>query len=266
RKRGVRSGYTAEIVTSEYIAQSQTYILPINVILSGATAGNRKTRLAIEDALGDVQAMYRSRSIELAISIIERPDLPSILPSPAKGDILYEDLARQYPFAINLVFGVDVRGLSEPHDEFSIVGSTPLPAVPTPKSAVAFSIIDLAGSDGEFDSDRLDKSDSIGDQRFDRETQQMATVIAHGIGHGAGLTDTVTIISSKVIASDPYLDTQSCTKRRGDCTAERGANENIMFPFTLKRKESGKSFLVREKLSPSQRLVIVNYLLAQPLI
>lgn len=235
----------------------------INVILAGSTADDRRNNIAIDDALTDVQSWYGEHDIILAINVIERADLPSRLPNPTniEENSIYQELANQYPSAINMIFTNKVDNLRNPDNEFAQAGSIPLAAIPTGKSMIALSIRDLAGADGEFDSDRLGNSPS--QQRFDNEVDQMASVIAHELGHALGLKNTVQIKGSLVVDTDQLSDTQSCSTEEA-CEAERGANELIMFPYTLRKEHGSGSFLVRNKLTAQQATIIRNSIFAIP--
>ncbi|MDZ4785210.1 MAG: hypothetical protein SGJ02_03940 [bacterium] len=234
----------------------------INAILSGALADDPNNKNSIKSALGKVQDMYSSQDIELAINVIERPDFPSQLPNPNDADHnqLYEQISNSYTTAINLLFAVDVEKLHFPNSQYAQSGFIPTPAIPSPRSGIAFSIKKLAGIDGEFDKDRDDNPDQF--QEYDDETLQMASVIAHEIGHALGLKNSVELQNGEVIDSDTFSDTASCI-RTNNCESERDTNRNIMFPYTLMRSGEGNKFYARDSLSEQQGIVIKQNVLVK---
>ena len=241
---------------------SRSAVVNVNVILAGAVADDIRNNSSIMSALAKVQTIYEQQSIELALNIIKRADLPTVLPNPNddKDNVIYEQISNSYPFAVNVVFGADVTRLSTPNNRFAESGFIPIPAMPTSKSAVAISVEELAGNDGEFDRDRNESN--LDYQIFDDETLQMATVIAHEIGHALGLKNSVEIQGERVIDSDVLSDTPSCVEENG-CEVQRPANENIMFPYSIKKHGTDNEFWTRDKLTNQQAIIIKQNVLTR---
>lgn len=242
---------------------SSSATIDVNAILSGAVANDSQNRTSIESALGKVQNMFDGRSIKLAIKIIERSDYPTILPNPSDHteNGIYEGISNSYPFAINLIFGADLLKLDSKNHRYAEGGFIPLPSIPSSRSVIGLSVEDLAGSDGEFDKDR-DEGDDLENQEFNDETLQMATVIAHEIGHALGLKNTVEIVGERVIDSDTLSDTGSCVEEDG-CESERDTNRNIMFPYSIKKQGSDNDFWTRDTISEQQAIVIKQNVLTR---
>ncbi len=256
-------------VTLSYITKgdggdfSRAATIDVNAILSGAVANDEQNTTSIKAALGKVQNMFDDRNIKLAIRLIERPDYPSVLPNPSDhtANNIYEGISNSYPFTINLVFGADLLKLDSKNHRYAEGGFIPLPAIPSSRSVIALSVEDLAGSDGEFDKDR-DEGDDLENQEFNDETLQMASVIAHEIGHALGLKNTVEITGERVIDADTLSDTGSCVEE-DNCESDRDTNRNIMFPYTLKKRGSDNDFWSRDTITEQQAIVIKQNVLTR---
>jgi hypothetical protein len=225
----------------------------VNIILSGAVASDVKNKESLRVALGNVQSYYRDWGINLNMKVYERKDLPSVISSPKDGinQYLYQQISTDYPSGINLVFAVDIDFLD---DRFADSGFTPLPAAPSNRSAAAFSVRRLAGADGLFD-DRRDVGDESYSQIYDDETLQMSTVIAHEIGHSLGLKNTVDLSGEKVIDSDTLPDTEACVDF-DNCRARTEVSENIMFPFSVRKRNTWREFWARTNITAQQAIVM----------
>jgi hypothetical protein len=238
---------------SDSIEYHRNGYVDVNIILSGAVASDTKNKESIRVALGNVQSYYQDWGINLNMKIYERKDLPSILTSPkdSNPDYIYQQISNEYPTGINLVFAVDLDFLD---DRFADSGFTPLPASPSNRSAAAFSVRRLAGADGLFD-DRRDIGDESYSQIYDDETLQMSTVIAHEIGHSLGLKNTVDLSGEKVIDSDTLIDTEACIDY-DNCRARTEVSENIMFPFSIRKRNSWREFWARTNITAQQAIVM----------
>jgi hypothetical protein len=253
---------------NDSIDYSKNATIFVNAILAGAVASDVKNSESIRVALGRTQGFYRDWGFNLALKVIERKDLPSILPNPndPSSNNFFEGVSAEYPSTINLIFGVDMKQLNFRDNRFAEGGFTPLPPVPSSRSAIALSVIRLAGSDGMFDdrNKRDDYSnDSSGMQIYDDETLQMATVIAHEIGHALGLKNSVDISGERVVDSDTLTDTESCIDL-DNCRARQEIPENIMFPFSLYRQRQTRfrEFWARTNITPQQSIIMKQNVLA----
>ncbi len=234
----------------------------INALLAGSLAGDQNNRTSIESAFAKAQGFFDKQNIQLAINIIRRSDLPSLWPNPSdpKNNSIYQDLSNQYPQTLVLLFAVEVEKLSSPDNAFAQSGFSPLPAIPSSRSAIAFSARNLSGSDGEFDKDRGD--DDLNSQQFSDETLHMANVIAHEIGHALGLSNSVTLKGDVAVDSDTLSDTDSCIDK-DSCESQRDVNNNIMFPYSLREDGSGNKFWSRDSISDQQGIIMKQNVLVQ---
>ncbi len=260
-KKGVL--FTLAVTTkNDSIDYSRNATVFVNAILTGAVASDVKNSESVRVALGKAQGFYRDWGFNLAFKVIERKDLPSILPNPndPSSNNFFEGVSAEYPSTINLLFAVDMQELNFRDNRFAEGGFTPLPAVPSGRSAIALSLRRLAGSDGMFDdrNKRDDYSnDSSGMQIYDDETLQMATVIAHEIGHALGLKNTVDLNGERVVDSDTLTDTESCIDL-DNCQARDEIPENIMFPFSLRKQRLSRfrEFWARTNITPQQSIIM----------
>lgn len=252
-------------LTSRFGQNLQDGILNINAILAGPVSGNENTQVSIRNALEDCGEVLEDHGVKIAFSFIQRPDLPALLPNPNFEDgVVYEVLANQLPWpALNLYFGLDFSVSSKINDSdgrYSYISSIPQAFLPTRKNAILFSILELAGANGEFDINIEGEPDSSRDaQKFNDETLHMADVICHAIGNGLGLRNSVEFSGSTVSANDILISTPSCSSL-ASCRIEKDAVTNLMFPFSLLEDESNSSgkFYRRNGITHEQELILLN--------
>lgn len=228
-------------------------VLPVNIIYAGPVASDESSREEINNALDDCADIAREGGIVLSRTYVELPEAPSTLPNPRLGSQYYEDVGITLDPGVNLYFGVDVERLKEPENEIGIAGAVPGSFMPSVRSAIAFSISEAAGNDGEFEAE-----DEDGESNDGPEKRIFAETVCHELFHYLGLFDTVTFQGDTVVNAD-ILDSEKCFSKRA-CEGEDDAHSNIMFPFPL--EDTGarrRSYFARDKLSAGQIAVINKY-------
>ncbi len=230
--------------------------LKVNLVLVGPAAGNSSVRDALEQAFKYWKETYDRVGISLDPVWYEF-DGSSTLPDPRSGSSLYETIAASTrPDAVNVVFGEQVSGLSGNYNKF---GLSPLngPAIPSPKSAVALSILAMTGSDGQFD---LDEEDSGSVSVHNSETRLASEEMARLTARYLGLENIVDFSNSKVTSTDHLSDTNSCMTVV-DCRYQEDSRTNVMFPFPLskaneKNDEGHTEYYARSRFTDQQRDVL----------
>ncbi|NDC37197.1 MAG: hypothetical protein EBZ48_04000 [Proteobacteria bacterium] len=232
-------------------------ILPVNVSYVGPASGSDDTESSIEDAVERWARLFDQVGILLDVKYYNF-DGPRDLPDPQKGDPLYTRISSETrASALNLVIGVDVKGLQGASNEnFGEVGGSPGSTTPGPRSVAVFSITRVAGEDGKFNYDGQGST-----QLWDDEIEVGSEVLAGLAGEYLGLQPVVTFKGNKVIATDGLSDTASCVTEV-ECREEDTPRDNVMFPRVYKKPGEGNKTYSRNQLSPQQG----DILLASPLV
>ena len=223
--------------------------LQVNFVYLGSIVNSRESRSAIRSATETVLETLKKANIDVRFSEFDFPSTPDRVVSPEFGDPLFEQLGNQLPAGVNVFFAVEVTGLGNREEYYGRAGSVPCPLIPSPRSGIAIHIARLAGGDGEFDSDRDNRSGRTSEITILGET------ITHEIGRCLGINDSVTFRGDKVVANDG-LDTPKCFSV-ANCQLDRGASENFMFPFLLdERDDPGTTYFSRNRVAAGQAAML----------
>ena len=188
------------------------------------------------------------------------------MPDPAVGSSIYEQfpLDRGISQGIMLYLAIEVDGAQTSSgtcdNRTSRVGSTPLPFLITPQSAIAVSVIGFAGDDGLFDEDGDQTVPFFGNDflRINDEIGLAGQQIAHDLGSAFGLFNTVEFDGQLATSVDALSDTPSCSSERG-CVLDRGTREFVMFPCVTIRRGTQSDLTDRTRWSEQQRSVVNAY-------
>lgn len=222
----------------------------VNVVLVGPLGGSQDLRDSLTEVMTNVQSTFSAASLTLDIAWFD-VDGPDNLPDPRSNDPFYDQLSKSVrPNAINIVFGTDVFGLSDPDFRYSISSGDGGAAIPSVRSASAVSIFAVAGGDGKFNFDG-----DGGQQVHDDEVRLASEEVAQLIGHYLGLSHTVENDGNRTLSSDALTDTPSCVTLV-ECREEKEVRENLMFPFPVDILESNLDTYRRNDLTEQQKAVI----------
>lgn len=230
--------------------------LHLNLVLAGPLADNEDTYDAVNKAIEKLERIFEQVNIAITRKFYNFANFPSTFPNPKIGDSIYETISTATDPGLNIIFASDVDGLDNRNNEFALESANPCSALPGTKNGIAFSVLESAGSDGQFDGDS-----SSGD-RFDDQVILLSQNIAHYIGRCLGLSPTIEFSGSIVVGNDNLADTPSCLSL-DSCEQDNQANENVMFPFPLAIPNKSNKFFSRDQFSPSQASIMQRSVLVQ---
>jgi len=197
-------------------------VLPINVFIVGNEAQNESTRLAINMGAEIMRSIYQQSGISLQLNFIDVNSDFGVIPNPGAGSAFFTENASSSSAtqnALNLYVGetISADNTEIPGASFDgilgISSSIPGPAINTPFSAVAISILEHQGPDGAFSNEEI----SVFGETF-----------AHESGHYLGLFHPV---ETDFVTQDPLEDTAFCSNL-AECSST-GVIENLMFPSAV---------------------------------
>ncbi len=236
-------------ITSSGDSDFSAGALPVNVFFVTPISADSSVVSAVEAALTEWQRIYQDEaniSVELTLFDIAGP---VALPLPFFGDQFYLDASSSVASpAINVFIGEDTDNIPGDSDSalLGISPGIPGPPIPTQKSALAVSIIDSAGPNGEFSAE---------------EILVLGETLAHETGHYLGVFHPIELDSSpRVTDVDPLDDTPTCATQ-AECYANPDLTHNLMFPFPV-LDESG-SFIRQNILTGQQAGVMNRYVVVQ---
>lgn len=233
-------------ITNKSDGDLQAGILPIHVVYVDALAQEPSTKSAVGHALEEMSKIYGEQAgIQLQISEFDL-DGPIVLPLPPNGSDYYLEATSSLPRSgVNIFIGGDVESLPGAGD--SILGispSIPGPAIPSAKSAVAISLNDSKGVDGEFSTE---------------EENLLGETLAHETGHYLGLFHPVELDFPLADADvDPLSDTPTCDSL-DSCLNHQELIHNLMFAVTVTDDQG--DFNRQDQLTPQQKEVLNLYIL-----
>ena len=218
--------------------------LRVNIFRVGNLATSDEISPVIESALEVTKSIYKSQAgIELITNFFNT-DGPSVLTDPGLGSEFYMNHASSVPMpAVNVFIGNFVEQGPLTSSILGLAPGIPGPPMPSPRSAVAVSLLISAGPDGDFSKD---------------DTRILGQTIAHEIGHYLGLYHPVEISTSKVSVEDPLSDTATC-ELFTQCMFETDLPHNLMFPTPVADYEKGGT-IPQDTLTPQQRGVLNRYI------
>jgi len=223
--------------------------LQVNLAFLGTLVHSQESRSAVRSAMETTRKILSNANVSLNVSEFEFPGAPDRVRTPAVGDPLFEQLGNSLPPGIPVYLAVEVAGLGNREDYYGRGGSVSCALIPSPRSGIAIHMARAAGGDGEFDSDRDNRSSRTS------EIQILGETIAHELGRCLGLADSVTFRGNNAAGNDG-LDTPKCFSL-SNCQLDRGAAENFMFPFLLdQRDEPGAESYPRTRVAAGQAAVM----------
>lgn len=201
-------------------------ILRINYFLVGDEAEVGAGRTAVDTARQRVQALFAGMGILVDEQVFDVTSDTGIVPLPLLGSDFYlsQSGAGNVPrYALNIFVGAEISSSSDTSAGAdlldlvlgvapSIVGA----GVPTIKTAVAISLLEHAGVDGNYSAE---------------ETETLAQTMAHEGGHFLGLFHPVECANDSCTAvteGDPLSDTPACSTVT-ECVSN-GLVQNNMYP------------------------------------
>ena len=238
---GIRGADINFTVISKKDTDLNSGSLRVNVFLVGDVAQSDGNRRAVENAIGEMNAIFRNAGgISVQSSVFDVAG-PNLLPDPTVGsDFIFQTVNPAPSPGVNILVGGDISDFDG--GVFGIAASIPGPPLPTAKSAVAVSLLAGAGSDGSFSSE---------------EVRLLGETFAHESGHFMGLFHPVDFVASFASDQDPLGDTGSCSVR-SECESNANLIENVMY-FTPVVNDSGE-LVSQNKLTGQQRAVLNRYI------
>ena len=220
--------------------------LKVNVFLVGNAAQRSGAAQSIDTALARMSDILRLSGGVVAQITRINIDGPDVLPDPGNGSDFYLNAtAAAASPAVNLFIGAEVGVGGSPGDTLlGIAADIPGPPNPSPRSAVAISLIGSAGPDGRFGDD---------------EIRLLGETFAHELCHFMGLFHPVEISGVAVVDVDPLPDTDECTTTV-NCLNNADLFANLMFPFPVPENEDLGTTVPQDRLSTQQRGVINRYI------
>jgi hypothetical protein len=212
--------YDATIIAKRDLNAS-VGVLQVNLFLVGDEAQKESTRIVIDAALDLWRQIYAQIGVTLDVQIFDVSSDSGVLPVPFPGSDFYLNQATApgvRAFSLNMYVGdtISADGTQVPGNELPVLGiasAIPGPAIPTRQSAVAISLAQHQGPDGQFSQE---ESDILGE------------TMAHEGGHYLGLFHPV---ESNFAIQDPLEDTATCSSFQ-NCI-DTGIGSNNMFPTPL---------------------------------
>lgn len=213
--------------------------LRVNVFRIAGVTGDPDVDNAVNRALDEFRSIYAQNAGIQVVFSEAIVDAPVNLPFPFEGDDLYRQLSESAPApAVNLALGGNVQGLGG--EILGIAGGIPGPPIPSPRSAVAVSVIAGAGPDGLYS---------------ESEINVLGETMAHEVGHFHGLFHPVEIES--LDQADPLTDTPACGSN-AECEANPTLVGNLMFPTPV---GDGAGGVIRQnQITAQQREVLNRYI------
>lgn len=233
-------------ITHKTDSDFQSGTLPIHVVYVDTLAQEPSIKTAVRRAIDEMSRIYREQAdIQLQISEFDQ-DGPIVLPLPPNGSDFYLEASASLPRSgINIFIGGDVESLPGAGD--SILGISPsIPGLPIPsaKSAVAISLNDSTGVDGEFSSD---------------EENLLGETLAHETAHYLGLFHPVELDFPLADADvDPLSDTPICDSLSA-CLNHQELIHNLMFAVTVTDEQG--DYYRQDQLTAEQKEVLNFYIL-----
>lgn len=236
-------------------SDQQTGVVNITLLYGDVVSNSKELRDSVEKVIQLTQDHLQRAGIRAFLERVELPELPEVLPDPVIGDVLYREIARESNRGLQVYFGTDARGTGGQLNRSVRAGSSPAPLIATSRSAIVVSLAKAAGSDGRFDGPDRNFHD-------DSEFDLLADNLSHEIFHALGLRDSVTFTGATVSSTDG-LDSEKCTSSVA-CQQNKGASENVMFPYALKRPDvDGQEFFPRYRVSDQQTVFANRHIAVQ---
>ncbi len=209
-------------------------VININVIFAGSVANSSEIITAVKKAITDYTIPTLKKSgIKPSMNYISYPSLTSILPNPQTGDAVYENVSNKLPAGINLFIGSSIKDFQPYKGQSGLSASVPGAVLPCKKSAIAFSISNAVGDDGEFNGDGYDDVDDEEKETDEGdEIRLFSDSISHEIFHYLGLRNSVEFSSNTVVWSDG-LNSEKCVEKHR-CEQLKNTRENVMYPYPIK--------------------------------
>ncbi len=221
-------------------------VVRVNMITVGPLAGSVPALNDLEEALQIAREMFQTVSLDLDVQWYGFEGGTQI-PNPAIGSSFYETLSNNVrQNAVNVVIGTEVSSRTSSSKEIGVAGSIPGAILPSPKSAVAFGMLEVGGGDGRLDYDGEDSS-----RLFDDERRVAGEVMAQLIAKYLGLRPVVEFKGGLVSQSDRLADTVSCLTT-ADCENEKQPRHNLMYPYVVRIQGDDKEVYPRNYISPQQ--------------
>ncbi len=232
-------------------------IITLNVIFAGSVASSEELISNIKKAIKDYTIPTLNKAgLKTTVNYLLYPSLTSLLPNPKQGDSMYESVANSLSSGINLFMGADIKDFHKDKGHSGLSASAPGPVLPCKKSAIAFSLSDAVGDDGEFNGSGYDQvTDEEKDEDEGDEIRLFSDSISHEIFHYLGLRNSVEFSSNVVVWSDG-LNSEKCVEK-SRCEQIRKARENVMYPYPIKHDSTSDDrnyyWYVRNIVSSGQK-------------
>jgi hypothetical protein len=242
--------------------------LSVNMILVGPVGDSNAIRSGLQDGVNIWREIFARAKIDLDVQWFDAAGTDRI-PNPFNSDAVYGTFSSAFRSrALNVAVGSIVQDSGRFDVAAGNFGSSPGAAISTNKSAVALSLLNITGSDGQFDV--IGRG---GIQIHNDETRLAGEELAQLAGHYLGLTHSVDSqgagYSSRIIKSDLLSDTESCATVLG-CSNSESARSNFMFPFALRKFvrdidefNMPREFFARGAVSDQQAAVMNRSVLVQ---
>lgn len=225
-------------------------VLRINYFLVGDEAGSGAGRAAVDTARQRVRVLYAGMGIDVDEQVFDVSSDTGIIPLPLAGSNFYlsQTGAGNVPrYALNIFVGAEISASSDTsagaaplEDVLGVAPSIVGAGVPTIKSAVAISLVEHGGIDGNYSAE---------------ETEILAQTMAHEGGHFLGLFHPVECANdacTTVREGDPLSDTPTCATVN-ECVIN-GLVENNMYPTPVADREG--DFIAQVNFSAQQGGVV----------
>lgn len=213
--------------------------LKVNMFFVGSTGQSESSKAAIESAITEFRRIYANAGISLDISSLNI-DGSNLIPDPFDGSNFYLAATSGVSSpAVNIFIAGDVQG--EQGTILGIAGGVPVPAYPSPRSALVVSIVTGAGADGTYSNE---------------EIRLLGESLAHESGHYLGLFHPVELSGSSAVDFDPLSDTDTCSSKTS-CVNNNSLAANLMFPQPV---INNGTYVPQNLLTPQQTAVLNRYI------